>query len=50
MLKDKLPKIITETVPGPKTAALIERRHKAIPDAIGCSYPTSIKRGGRRGF
>lgn len=45
MLKDKLPKIITETVPGPKTAALIERRHKAIPDAIGCSYPTSIKRG-----
>lgn len=45
MLKDKLPRIITDTVPGPKTAALIERRHKAVPDAIGCAYPTSIKRG-----
>jgi 4-aminobutyrate aminotransferase/(S)-3-amino-2-methylpropionate transaminase len=44
-LKYALPKIVTETVPGPKTAKLIERRHNAVPDAIGCAYPTSIKRG-----
>ena len=45
MLKDALPKIVTDTLPGPKAAAVIERRHKAIPDAIGCSYPTVIKHG-----
>lgn len=45
MLKDALPKIVTETVPGPKTAELIARRKNSIPDAIGCAYPTSIKKG-----
>lgn len=45
MLKNALPKIVTKTVPGPKTAELIERRKQAIPDAIGCVYPTSIKEG-----
>lgn len=43
--KEALPKIITSAVPGEKSAALIERRHKAIPDAIGCAYPTTIKEG-----
>lgn len=45
MLKTELPKIITETVPGPKGKALIERRKNAVPTAIGCSYPVVIERG-----
>ncbi|MCH4166550.1 MAG: aspartate aminotransferase family protein [Megasphaera sp.] len=45
MLRDALPKIITNTVPGPKAAALLARRHQAVPDAIGTIYPTVIKRG-----
>lgn len=45
MLKDKLPKIITETVPGPKAKAIIERRSNAIPSAIKCIYPIVIERG-----
>lgn len=45
MLREELPKIITEKVPGPKSQALIDRRHAAIPDAIGCAYPVAIKRG-----
>lgn len=45
MLKDKLPKIVTETLPGPKAAEIIERRHKAVPNAVGCVYPCVIKKG-----
>lgn len=45
MLYEALPKIITETVPGSKAAAVIERRHNSVPDAIGCVYPTVIKKG-----
>lgn len=45
MLKDKLPKIITETVPGPKAKAVIGRRSSAIPSAIKCIYPIVIERG-----
>jgi len=45
MLREALPKIITESVPGPKSKALIDRRHAAVPDAIGCAYPVAIKRG-----
>ena len=45
MLKDELPKIVTQTVPGPKAAAVLARRRQAIPDAIGTIYPTVIQRG-----
>jgi len=45
MLKTELPKIITETVPGPKAQALIDRRKDAVPTAIGCAYPVVIERG-----
>ena len=45
MLRTALPKIITETLPGPRSAELIERRHAVIPDAIGCMYPTTIVKG-----
>lgn len=45
MLKDELPKIITETLPGPKAKEIIERRKNAVPGAIRCSYPVVIERG-----
>lgn len=45
MLKDSLPKIITETLPGPKAQEIINRRKEAIPAAIRCIYPAVIKRG-----
>ena len=45
MLRNELPKIITESLPGPKAAALIARRDQAIPSAIKCVYPVAIKRG-----
>ncbi|MCI1822244.1 MAG: aspartate aminotransferase family protein [Megasphaera sp.] len=45
MLREELPRIITKTVPGPKAKAILNRRHKAVPDAIGTIYPTVIKRG-----
>lgn len=45
MLRTDLPKIITETVPGPKAKEMIERRKKATPSAIGSAYPVVIQRG-----
>lgn len=45
MLNEALPNIITESVPGPKAAAVIARRHNNVPDAIGCVYPAVIKKG-----
>lgn len=45
MLKDALPKIVTENVPGPKAKEVLERRKQAIPSAIGNSYPCVIKKG-----
>ena len=45
MLRTDLPKIITETLPGPKAQEMINRRKEAIPNAIGCSYPVVIARG-----
>lgn len=46
MLRDALPEIITECVPGPKAKELLERRNAAIPKALcGSTYPICIKRG-----
>ncbi len=45
MLGTDLPKIITETLPGPKSQEIIDRRHAATPSAIGCMYPAVIERG-----
>ena len=45
MLKDALPKIITEQLPGPKAAAIIKRRKATVPSAIACNYPVVIRRG-----
>ena len=45
MLRTDLPKIITETLPGPKALAIIDRREAAVPSAIRCSYPVVIERG-----
>lgn len=45
MLKNALPHIQTETLPGPKATALIERRKAIVPSGIACSYPCVIQRG-----
>lgn len=45
MLRDELPEIKTETVPGPKAQAIIARRGNAVPDAIKCVYPVVIEHG-----
>ena len=45
MLRDSLPEIVTETVPGPKASKVIERRKAVIPNAIGCVYPVVIEKG-----
>lgn len=45
MLREELPKIITETLPGPKAQEVIDRRRKYTPKAIGCVYPCVIRRG-----
>jgi 4-aminobutyrate aminotransferase/(S)-3-amino-2-methylpropionate transaminase len=44
MLKDELPKIITGTVPGANSKALIERRSAATMGAVKPLYPATIKR------
>lgn len=45
MLRTALPEIVTETLPGPKAKAIIDRRAAATPKAIGCAYPVVIQRG-----
>lgn len=43
MLKDSLPKIITE-LPGPKSKLVIEKRGTEIPSSIACATPCVIDR------
>lgn len=46
MLREELPEIITEHVPGPKAEALLKKRDEALPKALcGYTYPICIKRG-----
>ena len=44
MLRDALPEILTKTLPGPKSAAMIARREDAVPSAIHCAYPVAMSR------
>ena len=46
MLRNALPEIITEKVPGPEGAAMLERCRQAVPDAL-CTktYPVYINKG-----
>lgn len=43
MLREELPKIVTDSLPGPKAKSIIERRAKAVPNAIRCSYPVVME-------
>lgn len=43
MLNMEIPKIITQNVHGPKAQAMIERRKKTVPNAIGCMYPVVME-------
>lgn len=46
MLRDELPQIVTEQIPGPKGAELFARRNAAVPRGLcGNTYPVVIKRG-----
>ena len=45
MLGEDLPEIKTETLPGPKAKAIIDRRSNVVPSAIRCGYPVVIARG-----
>ncbi|MBU5472246.1 aspartate aminotransferase family protein [Roseburia sp. MSJ-14] len=46
MLREELPEIITDHVPGPKAEALLKKRDEALPKALcGYTYPICIKRG-----
>lgn len=45
VLRESLPEIVTETLPGPKAQSIIDRRHAVVPNAIGCVYPAVIARG-----
>lgn len=46
MLREELPEIITDYVPGPKAEALLKKRDEALPKALcGYTYPICIKRG-----
>lgn len=45
MLRTDLPKIITDTLPGPKAAEIIKRRENVVPSAIRCGYPVVIDCG-----
>ena len=44
MLRDALPEITTAALPGPKSAAVIQRREAVVPSAIHCGYPVVMKR------
>lgn len=41
-LKDQLPNIITNALPGEKAKAIIARRGESIPNALTCIYPVVI--------
>ena len=48
MLRDSLPEIVTDKVPGPKAASLFQQnRDASLPKALtgGYTYPICIKRG-----
>jgi len=46
LLREELPKIITEKVPGPKATQLLEKRDESLPKALcGYTYPICIERG-----
>ena len=43
MLREALPKIISDTLPGPISQSIIERRETSVPNAIKCIYPCVMK-------
>lgn len=43
-LRKALPKIITNEVPGPKSAEIIKRREAVVPKAIRCIYPCVMEK------
>ncbi len=45
-MKNALPKIVTEKIPGPKSESILKRRDEAVPQALcGTAYPMVIDKG-----
>lgn len=44
MLRDQLPLVKSDTLPGPIAAEIINRRKYTVPHAIACMYPVVMKR------
>ena len=45
-MRDALPKIVTEKVPGPKSEAILKRRNLSVPRSLcGTAYPLVIDKG-----
>lgn len=44
-LAQALPKISSETLPGPKAKAVLEARTSYIPQGVSCDYPVVIEKG-----
>ena len=46
MLREDMPSIVTEMVPGPKAKEILDRRNEAVPQALcGSTYPICIAKG-----
>lgn len=46
MLREAMPEIVTECVPGPKAQEILKRRNEAVPKALcGSTYPICMGRG-----
>lgn len=43
-LREALPEIRTDALPGPNASSVLERRKRIVPDAIRCVYPCVMER------
>ena len=44
-LANALPKVTSNTLPGPKAQAILDKRNQYVPDGVGCGYPVVIEKG-----
>ncbi|MFA9380289.1 MAG: 4-aminobutyrate--2-oxoglutarate transaminase [Acetanaerobacterium sp.] len=42
MINEKLPRIVTETVPGPRSKAMLERKNTCVSQGVGTGFPVCI--------
>lgn len=44
-LANALPKITSDTLPGPRAQKVLDKRKEYVPDGVGCGYPVVIEKG-----